>query len=227
MESSPTNSIISQAKAIILRPAEEWPRIAADDTTTRDVFLRYIVPLAAIGPLAGFIGAQVFGYSVIGGGPFGVTVRQSVGGALVGMVVAFMLTLISFMALALIADFLSPKFGGAMSNEKAFKLVAYSSTPVWLVGIFTLVPSLSPLTILALYSLYLLYSGVGPMLNVPKEKVLPFTVVLVVCGLLLNIVVGMLSVANLEMLREMGLLSEGGPASVTVTMPDGASMEVR
>ena len=62
---APKASLFDRVKAILLRPNEEWPRIAADDTPTRDIFLSYILPLALIGPLAGFIGGQVFGYGAL------------------------------------------------------------------------------------------------------------------------------------------------------------------
>ena len=50
--STPVRSggLVERAKAILLRPKEEWPRIAAESSTPTDVLIRYALPLAAIGP---------------------------------------------------------------------------------------------------------------------------------------------------------------------------------
>ena len=200
-QESNDQSIIARAIAIIISPAKEWPKIKAEDTSTREVFMRYVLPLALIGPVAGLIGYLIFGYSALGG----VSFRPGLISAVIGAVVALALALISFLVLWLIADTLSRKFGGEVSPTNALKLVAYGSTPVWLVGIFALVPPLSILGLLALYSLYLIYVGVTPMLNVPKEKALLFTAVFVLCGILLNLAVAALSAANMKLLSGMGL----------------------
>ena len=141
---APKASLFDRVKAILLRPNEEWPRIAADDTPTRDIFLSYILPLALIGPLAGFIGGQVFGY-----GALGFSYKPGLLTAIVTGVIGFVLALVNFLVLTLVADFLSPKFGGELSNERSFKLVAYASTAAWIVGIFALVPMLGVFVIAA------------------------------------------------------------------------------
>lgn len=209
-----TTSIIARAKALILNPGAEWPKIAADDTPTRDVFMNYILPMAAIGPVCGFIGSQVFGY-----GAFGVSYKPTMATAAIGGFVALVLAIVSFFVLTLIADILSPRFGGELSNERSFKLVAYATTPAWLVGIFTLVPALGVLGILAFYSVYLIYTGATPMLKIPKEKAMTFTIALIACGFALNLVVAALTTANMSMLAGMGLI-EGNAASVTITVPE-------
>ncbi len=224
MDSNPetfANSLISRAKAIILRPAEEWPKIAAEDTTTREVLTGYIIPLALIAPIAGLIGGQVFGY-----GAFGFSYRPGLISALIGSVVAFFLALISFLALALIADFLSPKFGGETSNQKSFKLVAYASTASWLAGIFALVPALGFFGLLGLYSIYLLYAGATPMLNVPKDKAIAYTAVVFLCAIALNLAIGALSAANMRMLSGMGLYGETSAAGGTLSLPGGGKIDV-
>ena len=55
-----------RAKAILLKPVAEWPRIAASAETPGEMITRYAVPLAAIGPLAAFLHGQVFGYGALG-----------------------------------------------------------------------------------------------------------------------------------------------------------------
>lgn len=202
-----TPSIIERAKSIILHPTTEWPRIAAEDTTTREVMTGYVVPLALIGPVCGTIGTLVFGAGVLGTGPLVEVYRPSPLSAVIGAVVAFALTLISFLVLTLIADWLSPRFGGQNRSEAAFKLVAYSATPALLAGVFSLVPHLNILGIVAFYGLYLIYTGATPMLGLPKDKAAGYTAVLVLLAFLLNLGVAAAVAANMALLAGMGLLS--------------------
>ena len=75
-------------------------------------------------------------------------------------------------------------------SMKALKVAAYSSTAAWLAGIFTLIPSLSILGLLGLYSLYLLYLGLPALMKAPQEKAMGYTVVVILCAIVLFVVVG-------------------------------------
>ena len=63
---SAIDGTIARAKGILLTPNEEWPKIEAEPTTPRQILVRYVLPLAAIGPVAGFLGSQIFGYGALG-----------------------------------------------------------------------------------------------------------------------------------------------------------------
>ncbi len=164
--------LVDRAKAIILKPVEEWPRIAAEPDSQGDILRSYVVPLAAIGPVAGLIGGQLFGY-----GALFVSYRPSIVTSLVTAVLGFVLTIVGVFVLAAIADWLAPKFEGQSNKQNAFKLVAYGGTAAWLAGIFSLVPMLAVFGLLGLYSIYLFYTGVGPMMAVPEAKRIGYTVV--------------------------------------------------
>ena len=179
-------NIVARAKEIQLTPKQAWSVIEAEQTDTATLYTQYIMILAAIQAVAGFIGM-----SLIGVGGFGVSIRVPLITGLVQMVLGYGLTLAMVYVLALIADALAPNFGGQKSGMNALKLVAYSSTADMVGGIFALIPALGPLTLLAaLYSLYLLYLGVPTMMKVPQEKALPYTAVLVVCAIVVGVVVG-------------------------------------
>ena len=213
-------SISERAKAIILKPRDEWPRIAAETTSSADIFTRYVIPLALIGPVSSFIGGQAFGY-----GALGFSYRPSLFGALTTAVATFLLGLLNIVVLTLIADFLAPKFGGAARRANAFKLVAYGSTAWMLAGIFGLIPSLGFFGLLGLYSFFLYYVGAGPLMQVPQDKALGFTAVTVACAIALYLVIGLISGTV------AGAFGSGGVAgnsdtSGTITLPGGGSMDV-
>lgn len=181
-------SLPDRVKALILAPKEEWPKIAAEATTQGQILKRYVLPLAAIGPVADFLGGQIFGYGLLG-----ISWTPSPLPALLQAVVYYLLIIAGVFVLSLIADFLAPKFEGQSNRTNAVKLVAYGATAAWLAGIFGLVPSLAVFKLLGLYSLFLFYTGAVPLMKVPEERALGYTAVTFLCGIALFIVVGLIA----------------------------------
>ena len=181
-----TAGLLERAKAITLQPDTTWPVIAAEQTSSGDIFTRYVLPLAAIGPIASFIGGQLFGISVLIA-----RYNPSLMSGLTMAVTSFVMSLIALVILTFITDFLAPNFGGESNRAQAFKLVAYSMTPGWVAAGLGIIPSLSLIAgLIGLYGLYLLYKGATPVMKVPQEKAGVFTAVTVVCAILLNIITG-------------------------------------
>jgi hypothetical protein len=182
-------ALVDRVKNILLKPRQEWAVIDAEPTAPVELYKQYIMPLAAIGPVAGMIGATVFGYRV----PMMGTYRAPVGSALSAMVVTYLLTLGGVYVLALIIDALAPSFNGTKNQVQALKVAAYSSTASWVAGIFSLVPALRWLGILGLYSLYLLYLGLPVLMKAPEEKALAYTILVILAALVLFLVIGLVA----------------------------------
>jgi hypothetical protein len=160
--------------------------IDAESTTPAALYTGYVLPLAAIGPIAQIIGYSVFGISV----PFLGTYRVPIGSAITNAILTYVLALIATYLLGLIIDGLAPTFGAQRSPIQALKVAVYSSTPAWLAGVFALVPGLRPLQILGLYSLYLLYLGLPMLMKAPRDKAPGYTVVVVLASIVLFMVIG-------------------------------------
>lgn len=181
-------SLVDRVKRILLSPQPEWEVIDGESTNPGALYTGYIMPLAAIGPIANLIGYSVFGMRV----PFSGTVyRVPIGSALTSAIVTYVLTLVGVYVLSLIIDALAPTFSGTKSPIQALKVAAYSSTAAWVAGIFALMPGLRMLGILGLYSLYLLYLGLPVLMKAPKEKAMGYTVLVVVAEVVLFVVIGM------------------------------------
>jgi hypothetical protein len=178
--------VVDRAKRIILDPRAEWAVIEAEPTTIGDIYKGYAVPLALIPAVAGFIGASIVGMGVPGIGNF----RVPLGLGLASAVVQFGLGLALVYVLALIIDGLAPTFEGEKNLIAAFKLAAYAYTPAWLAGVFNILPSVSFLTLLGLYAVYLLYVGLPRLMHVPAQRAGSYTAVVVLAGIVLAIVVG-------------------------------------
>jgi len=183
--------LVERVQAMLLRPKETWPTIAAEAHDAKTIYRDYLVYLAGISAVASFIGL-----SLVGIGGFGFHFRVPVLNGLANMVVGFVLTLAMVYVVALIADALAPSFKGEKDLPSAFRLVAYGATAGLLGGVFQVLPALSVLGLVAaLYSIYLFYTGVPVLMKVPQDKALPYTAVLVVCSLVAGLVVGLLSAA--------------------------------
>jgi Yip1 domain len=182
-------NLVDRAKRILLSPRTEWEVIDNEPTTPAQLFTGYAMPLAAIGPIAQIIGYSLFGISV----PFAGHYRVPLGSAITSALVTYVLALAGTYVLGLIIDALAPTFNGQRSQIQALKVAVYSSTASWVAGIFYLIPGLRLLTILGLYSLYLLYLGLPVLMKSPRDKAVAYTAVVIVAAIVLFMVTGMLA----------------------------------
>jgi hypothetical protein len=182
-------NITERVKGILLRPKEEWQTIAGETTPIAELYKSYIIILAAIGPVASFIGMSLVGVGM----PMGGAYRISITAGIMSAVVQYGLTLASVYILALIIDALAPTFSGEKNLNQAFKVAAYSYIPGWLVGVFALIPALGILGILGLYGLYLLYLGLPVLMKSPKEKSTGYTVAVIIAAIIIFVVIGAVS----------------------------------
>jgi hypothetical protein len=142
------------------------------------------MPLAAIGPIANFIGGSIIGTNT----PVG-TSRVPIVNGLVGAILAYALALAATYIVAMVIDNFAPSNGGTRNMVQAFKVSAYSSTAQWIAGIFALIPALSVLSILGIYGLYLLYLGLPMLMKAPVEKATSYTITVVVAVIVVFIVI--------------------------------------
>lgn len=170
---------------ILLTPKTEWPAIEAEPTPTGTLVTGYVIPLAAIGAVAGFIGGSLVGTTV----PFLGTYRVPIMTGLVAAVLAFVFAILGVFILAFIVNALAPTFGAQKDSHKALKVAVYSYTPAWIAGVLQILPALAILGIIAaFYGLYLLYLGLPALMKAPQDKAVAYTAVVVVCAIVLSIV---------------------------------------
>ena len=181
-------NLVERVRRILLTPREEWQVIDTEPPTPSSLYTGYIMPLAAIGPIA-----QVIGYSVFGVSFLGTTYRTPLGTAITGAIVSYALMLVGVFVLALVIDWLAPTFGGTRNQIQALKVSAYASTASWLAGVFAILPGLRVLGILGLYSLYLLYLGLPVLMKTPAERAMGYTVLVVIAAVVLFMLVGLVA----------------------------------
>jgi hypothetical protein len=89
------------------------------------------------------------------------------------------------LVLGLLIDLAAPLFEGRRDFDSAFKLAVFSFTPVWLAGIFLLLPGLRFLVLTGFYGAYLLWLGLPRLIKTPERKSPGFAFLIVACACLL------------------------------------------
>lgn len=213
------HGLIERVKRILVSPKTEWPVIAAEPRTARDIYFGYVAPLAAIGVIASFIGTTMFGVSV----PLLGTIRTPIVPALVGAILHYLLTFLGVFVVAMIVDALAPTFGGQKDPVRALKVTAYSFTASWVAAIVTIIPLLGIIAVIAgLYGLYLLYLGLPVLMRNPEDKSIGYTIVVVICTIVVMFIITIVTGALLATVGygTASLLSSHAP--VTRSADQGA-----
>src|SRR4030042_4463400 len=129
-------NIIDRAKAIILKPKDEWIVIDQESTPVKDLVTGYLLPLALIPTIACLIGYGFF------------FKFHSLGFGIKYAILYFITYVGSALLTAWVIDALAPSFGSAKDFRKALQLVVYSYTPMMVAGVVMIFPALSPITLL-------------------------------------------------------------------------------
>lgn len=204
----PGARLTARVREILTTPSATWDQIEREPATQVSLYLTYVMPLAAIGPTAGFIGAVVFGNP-----KDGVSFRPPVLSALGAGIAAYLTTLVGVFLLAVVINVFAPSFGATRDRVQALKVAAYSGTAVWLAGALLIFPPFGLLAYLAgIYSLYLLYLGLPKLMKSAPGKTAAYVVLAVGAAILINLVV----TAVIQPIKRMG--AEFGAAAV-VTSP--------
>lgn len=179
-------NIVNRVKSLLLDPKNEWDVIKNESYTIQELFTKYVIIVAAIPAVAGFIGFFVFGIST-GFGSF----RMPIGESIKWAILTYIMTLVSVFVIGYVVDILAPHFGSTKKLEDSIKLIAFANTAAWVGGIFNILPSLSFIGALAgIYSLVLLYLGLAKIKNVAQEKLVGYFIAIIIVAIVAYLVVG-------------------------------------
>lgn len=178
-------NLIERAKNILLQPKAEWDRIAAEPANVSQLYVGYVLPLAAFAAICSFIGLSLIGVSA-----FGVSYKVPMVAGLVSAVLQIVMGVIGVYIMALIANALAPSFGSVKDQGQAHKLAVYGCTAGFLAGVFSIFPPLAMLGLLGLYSLVLVYFGLTPLMKTPDDKRIGYLITIIVVMIVVWIVIG-------------------------------------
>lgn len=204
--------LTARVRAILIHPKVTWDEIDSEPASLGGLYLTYVMPLAAIGPVAAFIGAMAFGNP-----RDGVAFRPPVLNALGAGITAYVATLAGVFLLAAVINAFAPSFGATRDRVQALKVSAYSGTAAWLAGVVLVFPPFALLALLAgIYSLYLLYLGLPRLMKPARGKTAAYVVLAVAAAILINLAVSAIA-------SPIGRRGEAANAGGAVTAPGGVS----
>ncbi|TKB58259.1 Yip1 family protein [Ferrimonas aestuarii] len=197
--------ILNHLWGLYAHPRQEWQDIERTHEGM-GASLTHILVIALIPSICGFFASSYIGWSIGAGEPIKLTQSSAV-----KMAFAMYFALIAgVFLLAYLSHWMAKTFGATPDFTQSVELAAYTATPLFMVGFATLYPELWFVMMVGLagiaYSVYLLYSGVPIIMNIPEERGFIYASSLVTCGLVL--LVGIL--ASTVILWNLGF----GPAYV-------------
>lgn len=217
-------NLVDRVKNMMVTPKTEWDVVAAEPSQPKEIVTGYVIPLAALAAVAGFISSVVIGTSV----PMLGTVRMSIAGGLVSAVLTFVMAIVGVFVMGFIIDALAPTFGGTKSMPQAVKVAAYSYTPIWVLAIVAIIPYLGVLISLVsiAFAIYLLYLGLPRLMRSPPEKAAGYTAVVVVVGIVVGFVIAMVaSFATMPFMAATALTTGGATTTTFERGSKGAELE--
>ena len=204
-------NVVERAKAILLQPAQTWPVIDAEPASVASIYKDWLIIMAAIPAVCGFIG-----FAFIGSFFF----RGAIVAGLGVLVASYVGALVGAFVMMLIADALAPTFGGTKNQVAAMKLVAFSLTASFVAGVFSLLPLLGVLRLVAaVYGIYLFYLGVPVLMKVPQDKAVSYTATVVIVVIVIGAIVG----SVFTMFGGLGMMFAGRAShpAFSISTPNG------
>jgi hypothetical protein len=154
---------LARLQAMLTDPRAAWPAIAAEPASVQSITTGWLLPLAAIGPLAALVGYAELGWPR--------AARIAAGLYVTSLVVTFVL--------ALVVDALSPSFGGRRDYVASLKLVAYAFAAVYVAGIGHLIGHWGGLLVwaAAIWTWIAFHAGAPLLGRCDAPRAMPFTFV--------------------------------------------------
>ena len=176
--------ILNHIWGLYAHPKEEW-HVIEKRHESLSYSLIHILTVALIPVICCFYAAAYIGWTIGAGEP----IKISVESAQIMAVSMYVALIAGVFALAYVIQWMAYTFDSKPDFVQALELAAYTATPLLMVGITALYPVLWFVALAGLaavaYSVYLLYSGVPIMMNIPEEKGFIYSSSVVTCGLVL------------------------------------------
>jgi hypothetical protein len=157
-----------------MEPERTWREIKQEQQTTAALFRGYAGPLALL-PVLSMLGRLLLRGQHL--------TWPSLFDLLTIGLVNYLLLLGAVLFSGWIVSLMAPYFYSKADLPAAIKVVIYSMTPVWLAGVFQLVPRLGALALLGFYGAFLLYISLPVLLDTPPDKQTGFAATIIVFGL--------------------------------------------
>lgn len=176
--------ILNHLMGLYTHPKQEWQTIERNHEALNSS-LSHVLLIALIPAVCSYIANAHIGWNPGVGEPLFLTSQSAIFMS-VGMYVGL---ITGVFCLAYLAYWMGKTFDANPTFSQAFELASYTATPLFMVGIAALYPTLWFIMVVGLigltYSVYLLYTGVPIIMNIPEEKGFIYASSVVTAGLVL------------------------------------------
>jgi hypothetical protein len=171
--------ILSRAYGLLREPKKEWEQIRAEETTIPNILIGYVAPLAAIPPVCDLIGQTLFNPAL----------AADIGQSIIRAVVTWIVSIGLVFFLGVLINVVADNFDADKDELSAQKIAAYSLTPSFLSGVFSLWPPLWWLSLFALAAMvYLMFRGLPILMRAPEETALGYAATVTIAAMVGGIV---------------------------------------
>lgn len=184
--------ILNHIWGLYAHPKDEWQTIEKRHESLM-YSLMHILVVALIPAICAYYAAAHIGWTIGVGEP----IKISQSSAQLMAVAMYFALVVGVFALAYLIQWMAKTFDSTPNFIQSLELAAYTATPMLMAGVAALFPVLWFVALAGLaavcYSVYLLYSGVPIMMNIPEEKGFIYSSSVVTCGLVLLVAIMALS----------------------------------
>jgi hypothetical protein len=170
---------------ILFSPNAEWVRIRERGDSIAGHYLKFILLLSLLPPVAWYYGSTEIGWAIGGR-----EVRLTEASALQITALFYLAIILGIGFLGLMVHWMSETYeAGTSTPNKGIGIAAYTCAPLLLCGVVGFYPVLWLDIILgcaaAAYAVYLLYIGVPIVMEIPRERGFLFASAMVAVGLVM------------------------------------------
>ncbi|GAB3032037.1 Yip1 family protein [Bowmanella dokdonensis] len=192
--------ILNHLWGLYAHPKEEWQTIEKRHESLT-YSLTHILIVALIPAVTGYYSAAHLGWSI----GVGDLIKLTPQSAMMMSIAMYLALIAGVIGLAYLIQWMGKTFDANPTFTQSLELAAYTATPIFMVGFAALFPVLWFVMLVGLagltYSVYLLYSGLPIIMQIPEEKGFIYSSSVVTCGLVLLVIIMAASV----ILWSMGL----------------------
>ena len=168
---------------IMFSPSATWEAIRDQDDSILVTYMKFILPLALLPPVAWYFGSVEMGWQLGDR-----VIKLTSASALHIMLLFYLAMLVGTGFLGFMVHWMSETYEAENSSlRKGVRIAAYTLTPMFLCGVIGFYPLLWLDIILGCvagaYAVYLLYLGVPIVMGIPKERGFLFASAMVAVGL--------------------------------------------
>ena len=175
--------VLQHVWGLFSEPRRAWREIRDQRCTISKCYCSHVLILAALPAIAGFIGTTQVGWRIGAREVHKLTLESGLAIALL----TYFTLLVAVLSIGWMIHWMGQTYGAKRPLPQCVALAAYTATPLFLVGLLWIYPVLWFDMLVALpalaYTVYLLYTGVPIMMEIPEERGFLFASAVLAVGL--------------------------------------------